>query len=427
MRVRSARADRRLPAHIRLLLAANLLSSVGTGLTMPFLLVYLHSVRHLSLGVAGVVMGVTAIVGIPAGPLMGALLDRIGPRPVCALALGITAVGTAGLIAVHDVASAFVALLVYGFGQSAVWPTWNALFAVLVPDESVRPRVFARGFQLLNLGLGLGALLAGALVHVTHPASFTVIYLVDALSYLAVIAVLALVPAGGSLPPVAAPSPGAAGDAAGYRAIFGDRRFRRYLIASCFLAFAGYSAINAGLVGYATHVLHSSTAVIAWAFGLNTGLIVLLQPAGLRLVHRVRRTSALMGCAALFGASWGVLWLGGTLARAGLANACVIAMFGIFSLGEVLLAPVAGPLVTMLAAPATQGRYNATASSVYTSLNVVGPAIAGVLLANGLGGFYLVVLMASAAVAVVAFARLRHVLSPAIDNVSSVGIPAAPS
>lgn len=406
----------RIPKNLRVLLGANLASSVGSGLTLPFLLIYLHDVRHIPLSISGVLIGATALVGVPAGPLTGAMVDRVGARVVSVAALGIATLGTAGLVFVRSPLSAIPVLLLLGFAQSALWPTWNSLFAVMVPDEWLRPRVFARSFQLMNLGLGLGAMVAGSVVRVSRPSTFDLVYIVDAATNFAVIAALA------ALPPSAFPTGprsaplGSAQRSGGYRKVLSDRRFRRYLVASGFLAFSGYAAVEAGLVGYATHVVHVGPYVIAWAFGLNTGLIVVLQPFGLRLAGRLRRTTSLMTCAAFFGASWAVLMVAGAYGRSQLGEGLVVAMFGVFSLGEVLLAPVGGPLVTMLAPPELQGRYHATSASVFTTLGVAGPAVAGILIGAGLGGVYLLILMASAGVAVAAFWWTRHVLPAQIDN-----------
>lgn len=414
---RRAAGKERLPTSLRVLLGANLVSSLGSGLTLPFLLIYLHDVRHIPLGLTGVLIGATAVVGIPAGPAAGALLDRLGARVITVTTLLIAAVGTAGLVIVHSAISAIPVLVVLGFAQSALWPTWSALFAVMVPDEALRPRVFARSFQLLNLGLGAGAMVAGAVVHVSDPSTFTSIYLIDAVTYFAVVAALLVLPASVFPRPAKTPAELHHHPAGGFRAVFADRRFRRYLGASAFLAFAGYAAVEAGLVGYATHVVHAEPYVIAWAFGLNTAVIVVLQPFGLALAGRFRRSASLMVCAAFFGASWGVLLLAGAFRSSELGNGLVVAMFGVFSLGEILLAPVGGPLVTMLAPPDLQGRYNATSASVYTTLGVLGPSIAGVLISSGLGDLYLVLLMVSSAVAMIGFGAMRRVLSPEIDNV----------
>lgn len=409
----------RIPTTLRLLLGANLVSSVGSGLTLPFLLIYLHDVRHIPLGLTGVLIGATALVGIPAGPVAGMLVDRVGARVITVSTLFVAAVGTAGLVIVHSALSAVPVLIVVGFAQSALWPTWNALFAVMVPDEGLRPRVFARSFQLLNLGLGIGAMVAGALVHVSDPGSFTTIYLLDGGTFLAVVLALLLLPRSVFPRPAQTPVGQRRHPAGGFREVLTDRRFRWYLGASAFLSFAGYAAVEAGLVGYATHVVRVQPYVIAWAFGLNTGLIVVLQPLGLALAARFRRSSSLMVCAAFFGGSWGVLLVAGAFRGTATGNALVVMMFGVFSLGEILLSPVGAPLVTMLAPPDLQGRYNATAASVYTTLGVVGPSIAGVLIASGLGDLYLVLLMVSSATAIGGFWAMRRVLTPEMDNVRS--------
>ena len=405
----------RIPPTMRFLLGANLVSNVGSGLTLPFLLIYLHDVRHIPLAITGALIGSAAVVGIAVGPAAGALVDRFGARSICAAAFSVSAAGALGLIAVRNVASAIPVLLVMGFGESSVWPTWNALFAAMIPEEGLRPRVFARSFQLMNLGLGLGAVVAGVVVHVTRPDTFTLIYLVDGATYLVLVAVILLLRARTRIPGArhSAEDRTAAG---GFRTVLADRRFRRYLLASSILAFAGYSATDAGFVGYANHVVGAGSDVIAWAFGLNTAMIVVLQPVGLKVAARLRRTSSLMMCAALFGLSWIVLLVGGSFAGSDVGYSLVVATFGVFSLGEILLAPVGFPLVTMLAPAALQGRYNATATSVYTTTSVVNPAVAGVMLGAGLGRAYLGLLVVFSGGAVAAFWRLRRALSAAVDN-----------
>lgn len=409
--------EERIPGALRLLLGADLVSSVGSGLTLPFLLIYLHDVRHIALGITGVLIGAAAAIGIPAGPLAGVLVDKVGPRVVSATALAVAGAGTGALVFARSAVSAVPVLLVVGFSQSALWPTWNALFAVMVERETLRPRVFARSFQLMNLGLGAGAMVAGAFVHVSDPGSFVLIYLVDAVTNFAVVAALLLLPASVFPRAAIAEDHERRHPAGGFREVLADHRFRRYLVASAFLAFCGYAAVEAGLVGYATHVVHAAPYVIAWAFGLNTGVIVVLQPLGLRAARKLRRSTALMLCAGLFGVSWCVLIAAGHFARSAMGNGLVVAMFGVFSLGEILLSPVGGPLVALLAPAHLQGRYNATSASVYTTLGVVGPSIAGVLLAAGLGDVYLLSLVAAAGLAIAGFWTLRRILSPEIDNV----------
>lgn len=401
---------------MRSLLAANLVSAAGSGLTLPFLLIYLHQVRHIGLGLTGLLIGGASVVGIPAGPATGSLVDRFGARQVMAVTTLLAAAGGLGLILVRSAVSAVPALFLYGLAQGSMWPAWNALFAVMVHDEELRPRVFARSFQLLNLGLGLGAVAAGALVHVGHPKSFEVIYAADAITYLAVLAALIVLPAKAFERQVDPLEHSGEAGAGGYREVLADAGFRRYLLGAVVLAFAGYAAIDTGLVGFATTVVHVVPSTIAWAFAVNTALIVGCQPLALRLTAKMRRTSALAGCAGLFGLSWVVLLAAGFFPRSLVGELLVIAMFGVFSLGEVLLSPVAGPLVNLMARPALQGRYNALGASVYSVTSVIGPAVAGLMLSAHLGDAYLGLLIGCSAAAALFFRWLRQLITPVVDN-----------
>lgn len=219
----------RIPGHIRALLAANFVSVLGSGLTLPFLLIYLHQVRGISLGIAGLLIGGTSIVSVPIGPATGVLVDRIGPRVVCASALVFESLGTLGLILVHGPVSALPVMVIYGIANGSTWPSWNALFAVLVTDEHLRLRVFARSFQLLNLDLGVGAVVAGSIVHVSDPGSFVRVYLIDGLTYAAIVGALIVMPSWAFARPATSAHAAPEHPKGGYRAVFADRRFVRYL------------------------------------------------------------------------------------------------------------------------------------------------------------------------------------------------------
>jgi MFS family permease len=429
---RPRRAERRaVPGPLRIFLAASFVSNLGSGLTLPFLLIYLHDVRHIGLGISGLLIATTAVLALPVAPAAGAVVDKIGPRFVCLGALLLQAIGTGSLALVHGVSSAIVPIVVYGVGNGAVWPAFFALLAVLTDDDRTRPRIFALNFQLLNLGLGLGSLVAGFAVHVADPSSFVTIYLADGGSTLVVVAVLALLPGRVfARAPAQAPSPPADGvDSAtertgtapeigrgGYRQVLRDRRMLRYLVTAALSGFAGYGALSAGFVGFATTVVHVTSRTIAWAFAANTAFIVIAQPLGLRVTSRVRRTTALSLVAVAFGSSWVVLGLAALWPGSAAGDALVIVMLVIFGTGEVLLSPVWGPLVNDLAPPELLGRYNASASGVYSLAQVVSPAIAGVMLGASLGPEYLAVLAACSAGAVVGWRWLRGALTPAEDH-----------
>ena len=57
-------------------------SALGSGLTMPFLYVYLAQVRGFETSTVGWVFAWMGLLGFVTAPIGGTLIDRFGPRPV---------------------------------------------------------------------------------------------------------------------------------------------------------------------------------------------------------------------------------------------------------------------------------------------------------------------------------------------------------
>src|SRR5688572_8976660 len=91
----------RLSSRAWLILAADAISALGSGLTLPFFLVYLHQVRGIELGVAGLILSTVAVAGLLGNPAGGWLADRIGARRTVIAGLVLAAGGAAALAFVH--------------------------------------------------------------------------------------------------------------------------------------------------------------------------------------------------------------------------------------------------------------------------------------------------------------------------------------
>ena len=89
--------DPKLPRSVQTLQLGGLVSAFGNGMLIPFLFIYLHNVRGIGLGVAGLVVGTNAVVSVVAGPVAGTLVDRHGGRRVLAWALAVLAAGYGGV------------------------------------------------------------------------------------------------------------------------------------------------------------------------------------------------------------------------------------------------------------------------------------------------------------------------------------------
>lgn len=59
--------DPRLSRQLWTLLSGSFFNALGNGVVFPFLLIYLHNVRGIPLGTAGIVLSATSIAGLVAG------------------------------------------------------------------------------------------------------------------------------------------------------------------------------------------------------------------------------------------------------------------------------------------------------------------------------------------------------------------------
>jgi MFS family permease len=368
----------------RLSLAGTLVSALGSGLTLPFLIVYLHSIRHVSLPIAGVVVAISAVVGMATTAAAGPLGDRIGLGRVLVLGLATEALGTALLALGGDVLEATIAVAVIAAGNGTAWPALNGLVANQVPLAE-QPRAYALRFGVLNAGLGVGGLASGWIVSLDDPASFQLVYGIDAAStaLFAVIALLGMRSAPGYRAVAAGPvrrQPGGP-TAHGYRAVLADRAFLGYLVCALALGVFGYAQLNGPWAAFATLIGHATPRVVGIAFAANTAAIVVSQLAVVRLTRRWRRTRLLGLTSALWAVAWAATGLAALPALHGLpADVILVLSLGIFGLGETFLSPVSGAMPNVLAPAHLRARYNALASITWPLGGLVGPPLAGLLL-----------------------------------------------
>jgi MFS family permease len=402
----------RLSSDVRRLVAGNTLSALGTGFTLPFLLIYLNRVRGFPIQTAGFAVALLGLVGLAAVPLTGALSDRIGPWRVLVGALVLDCAGTAGLAWVTRPWHAFLTIAVLAVGQAAGWPAQAALIAALVPSEQ-RPRVYAVQFALLNLGIGIGGAVSGLFVDLAHPGTFQVIYLVDSASFVVYALLLLRIRHVSGVPPRTAEE-----EATGYRDVARDRVFLRLCGVTLLLAIAGYGQVSAGFPAFVSDVAHVTTRTIGLAFAANTAVIVAAQLVVQRRLQGRRRTRALVGVAWIWALSWLVIGSSALLSGAWAAGA-VIAGLGLFGFGETLWAPTGTSLVNDIAPAHLRGRYNAVASLTWQGSSVIGPIVAGALIGARLPTVFIGGLVALLCTVAVLALGLERYLTPAQN-----GLPA---
>lgn len=396
---------------VRRVLLGNALSAIGSGLTMPLLIVYLGQVRDLGTTTAGLVVASMAVVQLALLPMVGALVDRFGPRPVLMAGLVVEATGVALLTTVTSVALAFAVAAVVAAGGAFVWSPQSALLGRLTDPEQ-RQRVFGIQFMLLNLGIGIGGIVAAVVVDVTQPQTFATLYLFDALTYLFYLAVLLTLRGIGVGP---APRGEDEPDGGGYREVLSDRRMLRIMGLGLVLLTCGYGSLEVGLPTVITVVNGLDVSWVAVAFAVNTFSIVALQMVVLRLIQGRSRSRLIAVVAVLWAVSWLLLGLTSLVPT-------VVAVIGVclstlvFAVGETLWAPIVPSLVNDLAPDRLRGRYNSMQSLVWGVSGALGPALTGLLLGAGLVAGWVVLVVGGCLVAAWLSLRLRSHLTPTLDG-----------
>jgi MFS family permease len=356
-----------------MLQAGGLANMFGNGVVVPFLIIYLHNVRGISLGLAGTIAATNALAALVSGPIAGSLADRIGARTTLVAALAVMAGAFALFPLIHEVWHAFLLNGLAGGGSGAFWPSQGTLLSALTPPDR-RPAAFAQQRVTMNLGIGLGGLVGGLIAKSSDPSSFTLLFLIDAATFLVFALILTRVPK-----PVLEEVP-AHEPRHGYGAVFRDRPFRSFVLLNTIFIAASIALFSELFPVFAKNEASVSERGIGLIFFLNTFLIVLVQLPTAKLQEGKRRMSALAVMAVLFAVTWVLVLGGGLWLEGGAATALFAIAFGFFALGECLHGTVQGPLVSDLAPRRLLGRYMAMSSSSWQVGFIIGPAAGGFVL-----------------------------------------------
>jgi MFS family permease len=397
----------RLPRAAWVVLAGDALSAIGSGITLPFLLVYLHTVRGMSLTLAGLAVATVAVASLVGNPVGGALTDRFSARRALLGGLVVSAVGAILLLFVRAPWQAFAATATIGLGASIAWPAQDALLAA-VAGSAARSDVFSVRHATLNAGLAIGALIASTIVDTTHPQTFTILYLADAVTFLAVVPILLTLR-------VPRSDPRSRDDIAtrnSFRLVLRDRVFVRVWALCAFVVAISYGQLHAAFPAYATRPGGIPTSALSLAYCANALTVVAAQLVVLRLLRGRRRTTAIaLACAAL-AAAWQITIAAGQLGSGTRAEITFAAALVVFALAETLLAPSFVPLVNDIAPERLRGRYNGMSALAWTTGVLLGPAIAGVALDAGIDTFLFAGLMAASGGAALWARHLARHLQP---------------
>jgi MFS family permease len=409
----------RLSGKTRVFLAGNFLSMLGTGLVLPFLIIYLHEARGIALPVVGALLAAGAATGLVAVMVCGALLDRVGARLVLGMILLGQVVAEVGLAWAHNTLTALPAVLIYGATWAPMFGAISTMLNGLTSEPGLQQRAFAVNFATQNMALGIGAAVSAVVVRAHHPGTFQVLFLANGLSCLLFAVILPALPNMRRTRVVNETR-------VGYRYVFSHRGLRLMILASLLLAFIGPGSFDSGVPIFASVGAHVSFHAIALSFTINTAVIVAIQMLVLRLVRRHRRSTALAAVGLVFAVSWTLLGFAEVIDGPGWRIAILFVFVALFGVGETIVAPTRNPLINTLADDRIRGRANSISGFSTSLALIVCPAIVTSLLAAHLEALWIALLCLASLGLVAIAARLRAILTPEQDLVKQPSVAESP-
>ncbi|HET9325220.1 MAG TPA: MFS transporter [Candidatus Eisenbacteria bacterium] len=352
------------PRAVWLLFIGTLINRFG-GFVLVFLILYLTRGGY-SAAQAGLAVGAYGVGAIAASLIGGFLADRIGRRGTIALSMLSAAVAILALERARSFGAIVALVALTGLTAEAYRPAASAMLGDLV-EPARRVTAFAWYRLSINLGAALGPLLGGWLAQ--H--SFRWLFWGDALSC-AIYGVLALALLPETRPVVRPPAFEAESSIAiraepsGGRTWLRDPWMMRFLIASTLTSIV-YAQMHSTFALQVT-ARGLSDATYGVLIGLNGLVVLALELPIASITQRLPKPPVIAFAFVMLGIGFG---LTGVAATAWLLAGTVV----IWTLGEIVGAPVASAYVTELAPPAQRGRYQGAWSMTFAIGYVLGPAL----------------------------------------------------
>jgi DHA1 family tetracycline resistance protein-like MFS transporter len=184
-----------MPSHRRavwIVLAAILVDTIGFGVVMPVLPGLVVRLGHLDVEqaarMAGWMLVVFAIGQFVAGPVLGALGDRFGRRPVLVLAMAAFAVDYALMAWAPSLGWLFLGRAVAGISGAVVGPAGAVIADVSSPEE--RSAAFGKLGAAFGVGFIVGPAVGGLVSGLGDRAPFAVAALLAGANALAMLTLL---------------------------------------------------------------------------------------------------------------------------------------------------------------------------------------------------------------------------------------------
>lgn len=369
--------------------AASLINALGTGVFLPFAVLFFQHRLGLAFGRVGLGLSVAATIALLGVVAAGQVIDRVGAKHVLVAAVFTRALAYLAYLHV----TTFAAFLCVATLDAVCLRVSQLAEQAVVGDlaqHSDPDRWFALSRTAMNAGLGGGALLGGVLISLDD-GSYTWLAFGNAVSF-----VLA-----GTLYARLRSAPRAGRRQRFVSAIWRDRDFLRLCLANAVLWLCAM-AVEIALPVYLKAYLRAPAWTVSLVFTLNTFLVLLLQMSVTRSTERMPKARVMLCGTACYAGSFLLLLAMTEISRAALVMILVPAV-AIFTAGEMLVAVAGATLITSLATGSDRGPYLAASHLMLGAAGAAAPVLlTGTLEVNPALMWVLMVLLVSAAATLVA-------------------------
>jgi MFS family permease len=353
------------PSQFWLMFSGMIISTIGTSMVWPFLMIYASGKLQQPLTIIAGLMTINAAMGIISSFIAGPVLDKVGRKGVMVISLILNALGN---LALSQANSLLAFGLIMGF-NGAMNPLFrvgaDAMMADLIPPEKR-----ADAYSLLRMANNIGVAVGPAIGGFIASRSYTVAFIIAATGMTLYSLLLAFF-AHETLPDRSTASQPKDEPFGGYGRIFADRKFMPFLAA--FTLTQVCSALIWVLLSvYLKNNFHISESLYGFIPTTNAVMVILFQISITQVTKRFPPLSVL---------ALGTLFYAAAVSSIALGQG-FWAFWGsmvVMTLGELMLMPTATSFAANLAPADMRGRYMGLYGLTWAVASGLGPVFGGML------------------------------------------------
>jgi len=356
-----------------------LISTIGSSMIWPFLMIYVRQRVDLSLTQAASLMTINATAGLFAAFIAGPITDRVGRKWVMVISLAGNGAVYFFMGSAHSYLNFAILMILSGTFNPLYRVGADAMLADLIPSEK-RPDAYALMRLSNNAGIAIGPMIGGFLASISYSITFFL-----AGSGMLIYSLLIAFFAQETLPQRSNPSEHVFKSFGGYIQVLRDSQFLSF-VGVFVLAQMCAVLIWILMPVYANEIYKVSESQYGFIPTTNALMVVFLQVYVTHITKRYRPLPVMA-----LGTFFYTLGVGSVAFSHSFTGFWISIV--IMTIGELILMPTASAYVAGLAPPDMRGRYMSVAGLTWSAAAGIGPLMGGYLndniapVATWYGGF----------------------------------------